>query len=82
MAWVEQAAGVLLILTGIYLCWYWYSNITDGTGGAVVSKAEGWQRRLSTYVQDHQSTVVLVGSIIIVAAIVTAFRMQRSEPAS
>lgn len=82
MAWVEQAAGVLLILTGIYLCWYWYSNITDGTGGAVVSKAEGWQNRLSTFVQDHQSTVVLVGSIIIVAAIVTAFRMQRSEPAS
>ena len=26
MAWVEQAAGVLLILTGMYLCWYWYSR--------------------------------------------------------
>lgn len=82
MAWVEQAAGVLLVLTGIYLVWYWYSNITDGTGGAVVAKAEGWQRRLSTFVQDHQSLIVLVGSLVILAAVVTAFRVQRSEPAS
>jgi hypothetical protein len=82
MAWVEQAAGVLLILTGMYLCWYWYSNLTDGSGGRVVAKAEGWQRGLSTFVQDHQSTVVVVGSIIIVAAVVTAFRMQRSDAAS
>ena len=82
MAWVEQAAGVLLVLTGIYLCWYWYSNIADQTGGAVVAKAEGWQSQLSNFVQEHQSMIVLVGSLIIVAAVVTAFRVQRSEPAS
>ena len=81
MAWVEQAAGVLMILTGIYLVWYWYSNITNGTGGAVVAKAEGWQLRLSTFVQDHQPMIVLVGSLVIVAALVTALRLQRREPA-
>lgn len=82
MAWVEQAAGVLLILTGAYLCWYWYSDITDGTGGTVVDRATGWQRTLSNFVEEHQSTVVLVGSIIILAAIVTAFRVQRREATS
>lgn len=81
MAWFEQVAGVLLILTGIYLVWYWYSNITNGTGGAVVAKAEGWQSKLSTFVQDHQSVIVLLGSLIILAAVVTAFRLQRREPA-
>ena len=82
MAWAEQAAGVLLILTGTYLCWYWYSNISDRTGGAVVAKAEGWQSTLSNFVQEHQSAIVLVGSLVILAAVVTAFRVQRSEPAS
>ena len=82
MAWFEQVAGVLLILTGIYLVWYWYSNITNGTGGAVVAKAEGWQRTLSTFVQAHQSMIVLLGSLIILAAIVSALRLQRREPAS
>lgn len=82
MAWVEQAAGVLMILTGIYLVWYWYSNITNGSGGAVVVKAEGWQRTLSTFVQEHQSMIVLLGSLIILAAIVVALRLKRREPAS
>ena len=48
MAWFEQLAGVLLILTGMYLCWYWYSSITDGTGGAVVAKATSWNDKLRT----------------------------------
>lgn len=81
MAWVEQAAGVLLILTGAYLCWYWYSDIT-GTGGSVVAKATGWQGRLQNFIEDHQSAVVLVGSLIVAAAVVTAFRMQHRETAS
>lgn len=81
MAWVEQAAGVLLVLTGTYLCWYWYSSLTDGTGGAVVAKAEDWQARLSGFVQDHQSTIVTVGSIVIATAIIASLRLQHREPA-
>ncbi|MGZ4700498.1 MAG: cytochrome c biogenesis CcdA family protein [Ilumatobacteraceae bacterium] len=81
MAWVEQAAGVLMILTGLYLVWYWYSSITNGSGGTVVAKAAGWQNRLSTFVQEHQSMIVLLGSLVIVAALVTALRLQRREPA-
>ncbi|HEY7625594.1 MAG TPA: cytochrome c biogenesis CcdA family protein [Ilumatobacteraceae bacterium] len=80
MAWMEQAAGVLLILTGLYLCWYWYSSITDGTGGTVVAKAGDWQSRLSGFVEDHQSAVVTIGSIIVAAAIVAALSLQRREP--
>jgi cytochrome c-type biogenesis protein len=82
MAWFEQLAGILLILTGMYLCWYWYSSITDGTGGRVVAKATGWNDKLVTFVQDHQAAVVWGGVIVIVAAVVTAFTLPRKEPAS
>ena len=82
MAWFEQVAGILLILTGMYLCWYWFSSLTDGTGGTVVAKADDWQSKLSTFVLDHQSGVVIVGCVVIAAAIVTAFRVQRTERAS
>jgi cytochrome c-type biogenesis protein len=81
MVWFEQVAGILLILTGMYLCWYWYSSITDGTGGEVVSTATSWNDRLANFVQEHQSAVVWVGIAVIVAAIVTAFAVQRNEPA-
>jgi cytochrome c-type biogenesis protein len=82
MAWFEQFAGILLILTRMYLSWYWYSNLTDRLDGAVVSKATSWNDKLANFVQDHQATVVWVGVIVIVAAVVTAFTLQRNEPTS
>ena len=80
MAWVEQGAGILLVLTGAYLCWYWYSDITNGTGGTVVAKAGNWQSRLQGIVMDHQSAVVTTGSIVVGAAIIAALRPQHREP--
>jgi cytochrome c biogenesis protein CcdA len=82
MAWFEQFAGILLILTGMYLCWYWYSNLTDGTGGRVVAKATSWNDKLTNFVQEHQTPVVWIGVTLIVAAVVTAFTLQRNEPTS
>jgi cytochrome c biogenesis protein CcdA len=82
MVWFEQLAGILLVLTGMYLCWYWYSSITDGTGGRVVAKATSWNFKLANFVEDHQAAVVWTGVIVIVAAVVTAFTLQRKEPAS
>ena len=82
MAWFEQFAGILLILTGMYLCWYWYSSLTDGTGGAVVSKATSWNDKLTNFVQEHQTAVVWIGVAVIVAAVITAFTVQRKERTS
>lgn len=81
MVWFEQFAGVLLILTGMYLGWYWYSSITDGTGGQVVSKATSWNDKLANFVQEHQSAVVWIGVIVIVGAVVTAFTVRHNEAA-
>jgi cytochrome c-type biogenesis protein len=82
MVWFEQLAGILLVLTGMYLCWYWYSNITNGTGGRVVAKATSWNDKLANFVQDHQAAVVWAGVIVIVAAVVAALTVQRNEPAA
>jgi cytochrome c-type biogenesis protein len=82
MAWFEQLAGILLILTGAYLCWYWYSSITDGSGGRVVAKATSWNDKLAEFVRDHQAAVVWVSVVVIVAAVVAALTSQRNEPAS
>jgi uncharacterized membrane protein len=71
---------VLLILTGMYLCWYWYSSLTDGSGGVVVSRASSWSAKLTTFVQEHQTAVVWVGVTVIVAAVIAAFTLQRKEP--
>lgn len=82
MVWFEQLAGILLVLTGMYLCWYWYSSITDGSGGRVVAKADGWNAKLVEVVQENQAAIVWVGVALIVAAVITAFTVQRNERTS
>ena len=82
MAWFEQAAGVLLVLTGLYLCWYWYINVTDRLDDGVTTTAGGWQNTLSKFVLEHQSAVVTVAAVVIIAAVIAAFRMQRNQPVS
>lgn len=69
MHWVEQVTGVVLLLTGIYLMWYWYHGIRNQDYGGAVNRAIGWQERLSQWVQEHQSAVVATSVAVIVLAI-------------
>jgi cytochrome c-type biogenesis protein len=84
MAWVEQLAGVLLILTGLYLFWYWYSNLSKRRdfGGAVVAQADNWQASLQNFVTEHQAAVVTAATVVIGAAVITAIRSQRRQQVS
>jgi cytochrome c biogenesis protein CcdA len=69
MRWVEPAAGIVVLLTGAYLMWYWYHGIRKEDYGSAVGRAVGWQDRLSTWVQAHQSGVVTVSVAVIVVAV-------------
>jgi cytochrome c biogenesis protein CcdA len=82
MAWFEQVAGVLLILTGLYLSWYWYNNITERFDDRVLAKADSWQVHLSNFVTDHQTGVVVVAVVVIGTAVIAAFRSQRRQATS
>lgn len=51
LRFMDRAAGVFIILTGLYLTWYWYSLISDRGGDSVIGKVDGWQGQLVTYLQ-------------------------------
>lgn len=70
MEWFEYVAGVFVLLTGMYLAYYWYNGIKDDTGTpGVISGAESWQTSLSGFIRRNQSMVVLLSSLVIAAAI-------------
>lgn len=70
MRWVEPASGVIVLLTGAYLSWYWYHGLRDRLGDdRVIDRALGWQERLSAWVQTHQRAVVTASVVVIVLAI-------------
>ncbi|MEO7398879.1 MAG: cytochrome c biogenesis protein CcdA [Ilumatobacteraceae bacterium] len=53
LRYIDRAAGVFIILTGMYLTWYWYTAITgSGTGSnPVTGTIDRWQSELVTFMQ-------------------------------
>jgi UDP-N-acetylmuramyl pentapeptide phosphotransferase/UDP-N-acetylglucosamine-1-phosphate transferase len=82
MEWFEYIAGVFVLLTGMYLSYYWYNGIRDKTGtSSVISGTTSWQESLSRFIQRNQTTVVVLSSIVIAAAVGFAvFNKQRRQP--
>jgi cytochrome c-type biogenesis protein len=80
MQFVDRASAVLMILAGIYLAWYGYTEIR-GTGSSVTGKTQGWAGRLTTWAQDQGTRLpLLLGIVIVAAALVVALR-RRTPPA-
>ncbi len=77
MAWFEYLAGAFVLLTGLYLTWYWYSSIADRTDSKVIDRAETWQTRLSSFVQEHQTAIVVLAILAITAAVAGSLAVRR-----
>lgn len=69
MEWFEYVAGVFVLLTGMYLAYYWYSDIRKQYDNGVVTEASSWQQELKNFVERNQTMVVVLSSIAIAAAI-------------
>ncbi len=79
LRYIDRAAGAFIILTGIYLTWYWYAAITGAGTNPVTGKIESWQSQLVTFMQ-HQGAwrlMVALGSAVAVGLGVIAVSHRR-----
>ena len=51
LQYVDRVAAVFVVLTGLYLSWYWYAAIAETKPGSVVSNVENWQGDIATFLQ-------------------------------
>ncbi len=82
MSIFEDIAGAFVLLTGLYISWYWYSSITDHFNDRVLTNVGGVQQRLSVFVQNHQSAIVLTAAAVIALAIISAVILSRRQTAT
>lgn len=82
MAWFEYVSGVFVLLTGVYLTWYWYSSLTEQFDGEVINTAESWQSRLQNWINMNESAVVTSAVVVILFAILLSVRLKRSATPS
>ena len=78
MEHLDLAAGVLMVLTGAYLVWYWGSEVRHpgGNKGGAVSQVENWQTNVANWLNDVGVTTLAIVLVGITAVSVTFVLMR------
>ncbi len=78
MRHLDRVSAVFVLLTGLYLTWYWYSAIAERDYGTVVSRVEGWQSDIATFLQRQGAwKLALVFGVLIAIAVHATRRGER-----
>ena len=78
MRYLDRVSAAFVLLTGIYLSWYWYSAISERNYGSVVSRVERWQSNVATFLQRQGAwRLAIVFALVILTAIVVIRRTPR-----
>ena len=79
LRYIDRAAAVFIIVTGMYLTWYWYAAITGAGSNSVTGKINSWQSQLVTFMQ-HQGVwklSVTLGSVVAIGLSIIAVSHRR-----
>lgn len=77
---MDRVSSVLVLLTGVYLTWYWYVAITQREeAGSLVTVVGRWQTNLAETITDTGSPrLVAVFAVIVAIGIVAALRLRET----
>ena len=65
--WFDKVSAVFVVLTGLYLSWYWLGAITDRGTDGVTSRVERWQTSVVQFLQDAGVYPLLIVFCVIIA---------------
>lgn len=77
MRHANRLAGVALVASGIYLCWYWYGSI-DPSSGATGGAVSSWQSSVAEFLQS-QGAWRLAGAFAVVIGAPVAWTWVRGR---
>ena len=75
--WFDKITAVFVVLTGLYLSWYWLGAITDRGTDGVTSRVERWQTSVVQFLQDAGVYPLLMVFCVIIAT--AGFVIRRSS---
>ena len=78
--WFDKISAMFVVLTGLYLSWYWLGAITDRGSDGVTSRVERWQTHVAQFFQDAGVyPLLIIFSLIIAAAVIVIRRTSRQN---
>ena len=58
--WFDKVSAAFVVLTGLYLTWYWFVAITDRGSDGVTSRVEHWQTNVVKFLEDKGAFPLLI----------------------
>ncbi|MEN9805413.1 MAG: hypothetical protein RIS41_2260 [Actinomycetota bacterium] len=69
MTYVETASAVVMILSGLYLAWYWFNDIRQNLDDDLTGNVVGWQESLAAWIDGNRAPLAMVFGAVVLAAL-------------
>ena len=79
MTYVEIASAVIMILSGLYLTWYWFNDIRDKYDDDFTGQVLNWQERIVQIIDDKRLILAIVFTVIVGVALTYTLVSRRRE---
>ncbi len=79
MKYVEIGSAVVMILSGLFLAWYWLNDIRRNYSDDVTGSVLTWQERLQQWIDSNRTLLAVVFSIVVIVAISYTVVSRRRE---
>ena len=79
MKYVEIASAIVMILSGLYLTWYWFNDIRDKYDDNLTGRVLNWQERIAQYIDDNRLVLAIIFAVIVSLALTYTVVSRRRE---
>lgn len=79
MKYVEVASAIVMILSGLYLTWYWFNDIRNKYDDNLTGRVLNWQERIAQYIDDNRLVLAIVFAVIVSLALTYTVVSRRRE---
>jgi hypothetical protein len=79
MKYVEIASAIVMILSGLYLTWYWFNDIRDNYSDNLTGHVLSWQERVAQFLDDNRLLLAIVFTVVVGIALSYTFFSRRRE---
>ena len=79
MHYVETASAVVMIVSGLYLAWYWYNDIRNNLDDELTGHVLSWQERIANWIDSNRALLAVSFSVVVIAATIFTVVSRRRE---
>ena len=79
MKYVEIASAIVMILSGLYLTWYWFNDIRDNYDDNLTGRVLSWQERVAQFLDDNRLVLAIIFTFVVGIALSYTLVSRRRE---